>query len=413
MRKQKLVLVGNGMAGIRVIEELLKLAPDLYEITVFGAEPHPGYNRILLSPVLSGEQELADIFLNQPDWYARNGIRLHLGKRVTRIDRRERVVSTDDGIEESYDRLVLATGSLPFVLPIAGSDLPGVMTYRNIQDVQDMIGAATDRQHADALVIGGGLLGLEAAAGLASRGMRVTVVHRAAWLMERQLDPASGRLLQQSLAQRGIGFRMEAEVVALHAGASGDRVARASLKDGSDLDAGLVVMTLGIRPDTRLAMSCGIHCANGIVVNDTMQSFDPRVYAVGECVSHRGTAIGLVAPLFAQAKVCANHLAQSGIGRYTGLVAATKLKVTGVALFSAGDFMGGDDCEEIVLNDTANRVYKKIVLKDDRVIGACLFGDTADGPWYHELINDRQDVSALRDYLMFGRECLQGASLEA
>lgn len=404
MKKQKLVVIGNGMAGIRVVEELLALAPDLYDITVFGAEADLSYNRVLLSPVLSGEQAVDSIFLNEQDWYARNRIKLVVGKPVAQIDRVRRLVSTDDGMAEAYDRLVLATGALPTTLPIAGSRLPGVMTYRSMQDVRDMISAAGSHRHA--LVIGAGLLGLEAAAGLAARGMQVTVVHRAGWLMERQLDPAAGRLLQQSLERRGIAFRLGAQVAALQAGPASARVAQATLDDGSALDTDLVVMALGIRPDDLLARSCGIHCARGIVVNDTMQTYDPRIYAVGDCVSHRGTAHGLVAPLLAQAKVCANHLAQSGIGRYTGFLASTRLKVSGIALFSAGDFMGGAGREEIVLEDAVGEVYKKIVLKDQRVIGACLFGDTDDGPWYQALIQDQQDVSAMREQLMFGRDSL-------
>ena len=351
-------MVGNGMAGVRTLEELLKLAPDACDITVFGAEPHPNYNRILLSPVLSGEQTLDQIMLNDRDWYAANGITLHLGKEVVRIDRAKRRVLTADGLAAPYDRLLLATGSGPVILPVPGKDLPGVITYRDIADTDAMIDAATRYRHA--VVIGGGLLGLEAANGLKARGMDVTVVHLMPWLMERQLDRTAANLLQKSLEAKGLAFRLEAKTQRLIAGESG-RVAAVELAGGETLAAELVVMAVGIRPNVKLAQEAGLHCDRGIVVNDTLQTFDPRIYAIGECVSHRGSTYGLVAPLFEMAKVCANHLAQMGIGRYVGSQTSTKLKVTGIDLFSAGDFTGGADTEEIVLSDPAGGVYKKLV----------------------------------------------------
>ncbi|HEY9253826.1 MAG TPA: FAD-dependent oxidoreductase, partial [Stenotrophomonas sp.] len=314
------------MAGIRTVEELLKLAPGMYDISVFGAEPHPNYNRILLSPVLAGEQEFEDIVLNPLSWYQEHGIRLHLGKAVARIDRVRRRVIAVDGTEAEYDRLLIATGSQPFVLPIPGNDLAGVIGYRDIRDTRTMIETARHKRHA--VVIGGGLLGLEAANGLAARGMEVTVVHLAGWLLERQLDPVAAGLLEKSLQARGLRFRLAASTSALLGNAAGE-VTGVRLADGSEIPADLVVMAAGIRPDTRLAEEAGIHCARGVVVNDSLQTFDPRVYAVGECANHRGTAYGLVAPLFEQAKVCANHLAQLGIGIYRGSVPSTKLKVTG------------------------------------------------------------------------------------
>ena len=366
MKQPRLVVIGNGMAGIRTVEELLKLMPGMYHITVFGAEPHPNYNRILLSPVLAGEQEFDDIVLNPLQWYRDNGIHLHLNKEVVRIDRVRRRVIAADGTEAEYDRLLIATGSVPFVLPIPGNDLKGVIGYRDIQDTRTMIDTARSKQHA--VVIGGGLLGLEAANGLKVRGMEVTVVHLAGWLLERQLDPVAGNLLQQALRARGLEFRLNTATSALLGNAQGE-VIGVRFADGSEIPADLVVMAAGIRPNTRLAEEAGIHCSRGIVVNDSLQSFDPRVYAVGECANHRGIAYGLVAPLFEQAKVCANHLAQFGIGIYRGSVASTKLKVTGIDLFSAGDFMGGDGCEEIVLSDPAGGVYKKLVIRDDVLVG--------------------------------------------
>ncbi|HOE41111.1 MAG TPA: nitrite reductase large subunit NirB [Rhodoferax sp.] len=432
MKKMKLVMVGNGMAGVRTLEELLKIAPELYDITVFGAEPYPNYNRILLSPVLAGEQTLDQIVLNDWAWYTDNHITLHAGWRVTSVDRARRLVHAHNAAGETlsadYDRLLLCTGSNPFMLPVPGIDLKGVIAYRDIADTNAMIDAATTYQHA--VVIGGGLLGLEAANGLMLRGMKVSVVHVMPTLMERQLDAVAGKLLQKSLAERGLNFLMGAQTQALLspadlAGASADaefqaaaacvpdlqaklasspdRVCAVSFKDGSVVAADLVVMAVGIRPNVELAQSMRLHCDKGIVVNDTLQTTtDARIYSVGECAAHRGTAYGLVAPLFEQAKVAANHLAQFGIGRYVGSLTSTKLKVTGIDLFSAGNFVGGEGFEEIILSDPKGGVYKKIVLKDDKLVGACLYGDTVDGSWYFKLLRDGRPVADIRDRLMFG-----------
>ncbi len=426
MKKSKLVMVGNGMAGVRTIEELIKVAPELYDITVFGAEPHPNYNRILLSPVLAGEQTLDEIVLNSWEWYAENHITLHAGKTVTSVDRVKRIVRAQDKdgnvIEEEYDRLLLCTGSNPFILPIPGKDLKGVIAYRDIADTNEMINTA--KTHKKAVVIGGGLLGLEAANGLMRRGMEVSVVHVMPTLMERQLDSVAGKLLQKSLEDRGLKFLMGAQTQELVGDAdagedgreAGDdtrpredghdtrpRVKAIKFRDGTELPADLVVMAVGIRPNTALAESMRLHCNKGIVVNDTMQTTtDARIYSVGECAAHRGIAYGLVAPLFEQAKVAANHLAQFGIGRYTGSLTSTKLKVTGIDLFSAGDFAGGEGTEEIVMSDPFGGVYKKLVIKDDKLIGACLYGDTADGSYYFKLLRDGRNVGDIRDKLMFG-----------
>lgn len=400
MQKQKLVMVGNGMAGVKTLEELLKLAPDRYDITVFGAEPHGNYNRILLSPVLAGEMSLPDIMLNDLDWYRAHGITLHAGRKVVEIDRVRRVVRADDGTEACYDRLLLATGSAPFILPVPGKDLPGVIAYRDIADTEAMIEAAC--QHRHAVVIGAGLLGLEAANGLALRGMSVTVVHLGNWIMERQLDRPAAELLQATLEAKGMRFCLAAQTAELVSG-EGGRVAEVRLKDGRSIPAELVVMAAGIRPNTTLAERARLLCERGIVVSDTLQTVtDPRIYAVGECAMHRGIAYGLVAPLFEQAKVCANHLAGYGIGRYPGSVTSTKLKVTGVDVFSAGNFMGGEGCDEIVLHDRPGGVYKKLVLKDDQLAGAVMVGDTADGAWYFQLVREGRSVAGMRECLMFG-----------
>jgi nitrite reductase (NADH) large subunit len=408
MKKMKLVMIGNGMAGVRTLEELLKIAPDLYDITVFGAEPHPNYNRILLSPVLAGEQTIAEIVLNPLAWYADHGITLHLGKAVTRIDRVKRVVHAADGTQAPYDRLLIATGSTPFMLPVPGKDLEGVIGYRDIADTEAMIAAATRYRHA--VVIGGGLLGLEAANGLMLRGMKVTVVHIAPWLMERQLDDVAGGLLRKSLVDRGLDFLIGAQTEALLADEATGRVRAVRFKDGVEVPADLVVMAAGIRPNTALAESAGLHCQRGVAVTDTLQTVtDARIYAVGECAAHRGVAYGLVAPLFEQAKVCATHLAEFGIGRYLGSQVSTKLKVTGIDLFSAGDFMGGEGCDSIVLSDPQSGVYKKLVIKDDKLVGACLYGDTVDGSWYFKLLREGRSVSDIRDRLMWGESSLGDA----
>jgi NAD(P)H-dependent nitrite reductase large subunit len=410
MNKLKLVMVGNGMAGVRTLEELLKLAPDLYEITVFGAEPHPNYNRILLSPVLAGEQSFDDIVLNGLDWYEQHGIDLRLGRKVVSIDRKKRVVIADDGSSAQYDRLILATGSNPFILPVPGNRLEGVIAYRDIADTEQMMQAA--RTHSHAVVIGGGLLGLEAANGLRQRGMDVTVVHLADWLLERQLDKTAGELLKQALEARGIRFRLSEQTDELLDYGTG-RVCAVQFKGGDVIPADLVVMAAGVRPNTELAEKAGIPCNRGIQVDDCLQTYDPRVYAVGECANHRGIAYGLVAPLFEQAKVCANHLAMLGTARYQGSVISTKLKVTGIDLFSAGDFMGGDDTETITLSDPIGSVYKKLVIKDDVLVGGCLYGDTLDGSWYFQQICGGADISGVRDHLMFGKASIEAAGIRA
>ncbi len=401
--KMKLVMVGNGMAGMRTLEELLKAASGMYDVTVFGDEPHPNYNRIMLSPVLAGEQTVEQIVLNSRDWYAQNGITLHTGKKVVKIDRKARYVEVDDGTRASYDRLLLATGSKPFILPVPGASLPGVIGFRDIADVDAMIRATSQYKHA--VVIGGGLLGLEAANGLKLRGMDVSVVHIGSWLLERQLDEPAARLLQQSLEEKGLKFLLQKHTAELVQGESG-RVCAVKFKDGETIPADLVVMAVGIRPNTELAESAGLHCHRGLVVNDTMQTFDPRIYAVGECVSHRGIAYGLVAPLFEQAKVCANHLAEHGVARYQGSMTSTKLKVTGIDLFSAGDFTGAEGTETLVFSDAASGSYKKLVLKDNKLVGACLYGDTMDGSWYFDLLREGTDVSQYRKTLLFGQHHL-------
>lgn len=402
---ERLILIGNGMAGVRTLEELLKLAPDKYRITVFGSEPHPNYNRIMLSPVLAGEKKFDDIVLNGRDWYAENNITLHTGSPVVKIDRVQRKVIAADGTEAEYDRLLLATGSSPFIIPVPGASLEGVIGFRDIQDVEQMLAAS--QQYRRAVVIGGGLLGLEAANGLLKQGMEVSVVHLTDTLMERQLDATAGAMLKSTLEESGMHFLMGAQTEAI----LGDRrVEGVRFADGSVVKADLVVMAVGIRPNIGLAQEAGIHCERGIVVNDTLQTYDPRIYALGECVQHRSTCYGLVAPLFEQAKVCANHLAELGYGRYEGSVTSTKLKVTGIDLFSAGDFIGDDESDEIVFQDPAGGTYKKLVVRNNRIRGAVLYGNTVDGAWYFQLMREGTDISDMRESLLFGEAAHLGSA---
>ena len=413
--KQKLVLIGNGMAGVRAIEELFKhnttddengknTGSDLYDITIIGAEPHPNYNRIMLSPVLASEQTIDDIILNSLEWYEENNITLIKGDAVTEISRVKKAVITESGKEFPYDRLLIATGSNPFILPIPGADKEGVLGFRDIYDVDTMVQASKD--YKKAIVIGGGLLGLEAANGLMKQGMEVTVVHLLDSLMEMQLDKPASALLKASLESRGMTFLMGAQTAEL----VGDkRVTSVKFADGSEIDADLVVMAVGIRPNIELAKKAGIHCERGIVVNDTMQTFDPQIYSVGECVQHRGSCYGLVAPLFEQAKVAANHLAHLGSTYYIGSMTSTKLKVTGIDLFSAGNFNEEEGDEILQFQDEAGGVYKKLVLKDNVIKGAVMFGDTMDGTWYFSLMRDATNIADFRKTILFGQHDLGDA----
>jgi len=400
--KKQLVVIGNGMAGIRTVEELLSAAPDKYQITVFGAEPHGNYNRIMLSSVLCGEKTIEDIVINDRQWYADNGIRLYAGedKTVVRITRGSKKVYAQDGTVAAYDRLLIATGSKAVIPPIQGHDLDGVISFRDIVDVNKML--AYSRSHSKAVVLGGGLLGLEAANGLASRGMDVTVIHNHDILLNRQMDKPAAQLLQASLEKRGLTFKMAAKTEALLSDDNG-HIKAVQFADGSQVDCDLFVMAVGVRPNISLAQESGLYCERGIVVNDTLQSYDPSIYAVGECIQHRGDTFGLVAPLFEQAKVCANHLSAHGAGQYITLPTATKLKVTGINLFSVGDFVGDADCEHIHFTDPALGIYKKLVVNANKLVGVVLYGDTADGLWYQELLEQQRNIAGIREGMIFGK----------
>jgi len=402
--KPKLVVVGNGMAGMRTVEELLRLDANMYDITVFGAEPRVNYNRIMLSPVLAGEKKAEEIVLHTREWYADNGIVLHAGDPAVAIDRSRRIVRARSGLEVGYDRLLLATGSSPFIVPVPGAQLRGVVGFRDLDDVDTMLAAA--RRGGSAVVIGGGLLGLEAANGLLRQGMTVTVVHLTGSLMNQQLDPAAALLLKSALERRGLRILLGAQTEAI---LGEGKVSAVRFADGSEVAADLVVMAAGVRPNVGLARDAGLHCERAIVVDDTLQTYDPRVYAVGECVQHRKATFGLVAPIWDQARVCAAHLAGLGHRRYVQQATATKLKVTGIDLYSAGDIVGLEGSEDLVLRDRHAGVYKRLVLAGGRVTGAVLYGDVADGPWYFDLIQRGTDVSSIRDRLLFGPALCEAA----
>ncbi|AQR75635.1 nitrite reductase large subunit NirB [Sphingomonas sp. LM7] len=397
-----LVVVGNGMAGCRAVEELLARDPHRYRVTIFGAESHVNYNRIMLSPVLAGEKTFDEIVINDAAWYRDNQIELVSSDPVIAINRAGRTVTSRSGRTLGYDKLLIATGSDPFIIPVPGKDLPGVISFRDMNDVDAMLAAAG--KGGDAVVIGGGLLGLEAAHGLTLRGMKVTVLHLMPTLMERQLDEAAGWLLKSALEARGQTILTGADTAEI---LGTDAVEGVRLKDGSVIPASLVVMAVGIRPSTALAREAGLAVGRGIQVDDHMVTSDADVLAVGECVEHAGQVYGLVAPLWEMCRALADGLVEKHSG-YTGSVTSTKLKVSGIDVFSAGDFSGGDGAEDIVLRDASRGVYKRVVVKDDRIVGAVLYGDTGDGGWYFDLLKRQEDVSQLRDMLIFGQAFAQG-----
>ncbi|MCM5553807.1 nitrite reductase large subunit NirB [Pleomorphomonas sp. NRK KF1] len=403
---EKLVIIGNGMAPGRMLEELFEKAPGAYDVTIFNAEPRVNYDRIMLSPVLSGEKSFDDIVIHDDAWYARNGVTLLKGARVTEIDRESRKVTAADGRSATYDKLVIATGSTPIIIPVPGHQLSGVLAYRDLDDVDRMLEIA--RKGGRAIVIGGGLLGLEAAYGLKRQGMEVTVIHLMPTIMERQLDPPAAYMLKKALDDRGIDIITKANTKAI---LGTDKVEGIELDDGRIIPGEMVVMAVGIRPNSTLARAAGLEVNRGIVVDDGMTTSDPDIFALGECAEHRGVCYGLVAPLYESARALADRLA-GGSAEYQGSVTNTKLKVTGINLFSAGDFAEAPDREEIVLRDASAGVYKRLVLKDNRIVGTVLYGDTADGSWFFDLMKKGSDVSTMRDTLIFGQSFQGGAPLD-
>ncbi|HEX7849764.1 MAG TPA: nitrite reductase large subunit NirB [Sphingomonas sp.] len=397
-----LVVIGNGMAGCRAVEELIARDTGRYRVTIFGAEPHVNYNRIMLSPVLAGEKSFDDIVINDRAWYADNQIDLVVDDPVVAIDRTAKTVTARSGRTARYDKLLIATGSDPFIIPVPGKDLPGVVSFRDMSDVDRMLAAAEGG--GDAVVIGGGLLGLEAAHGLSLRGMKVTVIHLMPTLMERQLDEAAGWLLKAALEARGQTVLTGADTAAI---VGEGKVEGVQLKDGRTIPASLVVMAVGIRPAVALAREAGLAVGRGIQVDDHMVTSDADVLAVGECVEHEGQVYGLVAPLWDMCRALADGLVGQPKG-YRPQATSTKLKVAGLDVFSAGDFAGGEGCEDIVLRDASRGVYKRVVIRDDRMVGAVLYGDTVDGGWYFDLIKKNEDVAPIRDVLIFGQGFASG-----
>jgi nitrite reductase (NADH) large subunit len=401
-----LIVIGNGMAGCRAVEEILARDPGLFRITIFGAEPHVNYNRIMLSPVLAGEKRFDEIIINDRAWYDDNDIDLIVDDPVVAIDRDEQTVTSRNGRTLAYDRLLIATGSDPIIIPVPGRDLPGVISFRDMKDVDSMLAAAD--AGGDAVVIGGGLLGLEAAHGLSRRGMKVTVLHLMPTLMERQLDEAAGWLLKHELEARGQTVLTGADTAEI---LGEDEVEAVRLKDGTMIPASLVVMAVGIRPNVALARAAGLAVGRGIMVDDHLVTSDPAILAVGECVEHDGQVYGLVAPLWEMCRALADGLTARPSG-YRGSATSTRLKVSGIDVFSAGDFAGGGGCEDIVLRDAARGVYKRLVLRDDRLVGAVLYGDIADGNWYFDLLRTEADIGGIRECLIFGRAFAEGGAAD-
>lgn len=395
--RKKLVLVGNGMAGVRAIEHLLKLSPEAYEITIFGSEPHPNYNRIMLSSVLAGGSSMEEIIINDLEWYHSHGIRLYMGHTITSIDTAKRKVYSDKGIAMPYDELILATGSNPFMLPLPGAEKEGVIAFRDIKDCQIM--QETSQSYRKAVVIGGGLLGLEAARGLLHLGLEVSVVHIHPYIMERQLDEPASVMLRKELEEQGMKFLLNKQSEAI---LGKKRVKGLLFADGEIADADLIVMAVGIKPNVELAQKSGVQTNRGIVVNDYMETNIPGIYAVGECAEHRGIAYGLVAPLYEQGAVLAKRLAGVPTDGYPGSVTSTKLKVSGVDVFSAGQFTERPGTRALRYQDEIEGIYKKLVIQDDQLVGAVLFGDTGDGAQLFSMIKNGENIKGKEKELLLG-----------
>ncbi|MBL1241124.1 MAG: NAD(P)/FAD-dependent oxidoreductase [OCS116 cluster bacterium] len=403
--KQKLVIVGNGMAPGRALEKLFNSAPDQYEVTIFNAENRVNYDRIMLSPVLSGDKAFEDIIIHDDAWYKEHNVTLHKGHKVSNIDRDKKQVTSEGGITADYNKLIIATGSLPFIIPLPGHKLAGVMAYRDLDDVTAMQAAA--KAGGAAVVIGGGLLGLEAAAGLKEQGMDVTVIHLMPTLMERQLDPAAGYLLAEELRSRGITVLCEANTKEI----VGDgKVEAVHLDNGTVIPASIVVMAVGIRPNSGLAKDAGLEVGRGIVVSDNMQTSDPDIFSLGECAEVGGVCYGLVAPLYQMANVLAANLSGDQDAKFVPQDTPTRLKVTGINLYSAGDFADGDDREEIIFRDAASGVYKRLILQENKIIGVVLYGEASDGPWFSGKLKSQEDISEIRDMLIFGQNAVMGGA---
>jgi nitrite reductase (NADH) large subunit len=400
--KRRLLVIGNGMCSVRLLEELMALAPGRFEVTVVGAEATPAYNRVLLSPLLAGELAEAEIELRPAGWYAQHGAALRTGHPVVVLDATRRTAVLRDGSELPFDTCVLATGSEALRLPLPGSDLQGVLTFRSLQDARALRSAA--ETGARAVVVGGGLLGIEAAYGLVRAGASVTLIHLMDRLMERQLDGEAARLLACALSAKGIDVILGCSARAI---CGDDRVTGVELTDGRRIACGLVVMAVGVRPALALARGAGLKTGRGILVDDRMATSAENIFALGDCAEHHGQCYGLIEPGYEQAKVLARHL--TGLpDRYEGSVIATSLKVSGIPLFSIGA-IDSAQAEPILVEDRQAAVYRKLVVREDRLIGVVLFGDTSDALWYRDLIRQQAPVQAIRGALPFGKAYAEAA----
>ena len=401
--KEKLIVIGNGMSGLRTIEDLLEITRDKYEITVFGEEPYVNYNRIMLSYILSQEKTFEDTIINHQSWYDENNVTLHKGDKIIAIDKTAKTVTSAKGKTESYDKLLIATGSNPFVPTTKGSDLNSVIAFRTKHDVDTIID--TIDKDKTAVVVGGGLLGLEAAYGIAMHGIKTVLVHRSGSILSQQLDSTGGKLLQKNLESYGIEFKLNTTIKEI----SGETTVEAvSFTDGTKVESNLVVFATGIIPNTALATEAGLNTNKGILVDDFMGTSDDSIFAIGECVEHKGNTYGLVAPLYEQAKVLAKKLAGKEVDGYSGSTLSTRLKISGVDLFSAGDYLGDETTEELILLDEKVGVYKKLVIYEDKIIGIVLYGETMDASWYLKLLKEQTDISDLRTKILFGKGALLG-----
>ena len=401
--KEKLVVIGNGMSGLRTIEDLLDITSDKYDITVFGDEPYVNYNRIMLSYILSQEKTFEDTIINHQEWYDDNNIELNKGDKVVSIDKSAKKITSESGKEVSYDKLLIATGSNPFVPQTTGSDLKNVIAFRTKHDVDTIID--TIDKEKTAVVVGGGLLGLEAAYGIAMHGIKTILVHRSGSILSQQLDTTGGKLLQKNLESYGIEFKLNTTVTQI---LGKEEVESVTFSDGSIVNSNIVVFATGIIPNKELAINAGLDTKKGILVDDFMKTSDDSIFAIGECVEHKGNTYGLVAPLYEQAKVLAKKLAGKDVDGYAGSTLSTRLKISGVDLFSAGDYLGDETTEELILLDEKVGVYKKLVIYDNKIIGIVLYGDTADASWYLKLLKEHTDISDLRTKILFGKSALSG-----
>ena len=403
--KEKLVVIGNGMSGLRTIEDLLERNKDKYEITIYGEEPHVNYNRIMLSYILSQEKTFEETIINHQSWYEENGITLNKGDKVVSIDKNSKTITSQSGKVESYDKLLIATGSNAFIPKTTGSNLENVIAFRTKADVDAII--STISKDKTAVVVGGGLLGLEAAYGIAMHGIKTILVHRSGSILSQQLDTTGGKLLQKNLEKYGIEFKLNTTISEI-TGTS--KVENVQFSDGTTVESNLVIFATGIVPNTALAVEANLETKKGIIVDDFLKTSDDSIFAIGECVEHNGNTYGLVAPLYEQAKVLAKSLAGVKTEGYEGSTLSTRLKISGVDLFSAGDYLGDETTENLILLDEKVGIYKKLVIYDNKIIGMVLYGDTADASWYLKLLKEHTDISDLRNKILFGKSALSGDS---